>query len=92
MTTQLTPAPEDQRSRTSDLRRARMDDIPGLVPSKVRPTTHRPALLLAAPAACPFADRCGLVHDRCRRENPVRRAVGPGHDAACHWDHRGAAA
>lgn len=51
MTTQLTPAPEDQRSRTSGLRRARMDDIPGLVPSKVRPTTHRPALLLAVGAA-----------------------------------------
>jgi peptide/nickel transport system ATP-binding protein/oligopeptide transport system ATP-binding protein len=60
--------------------------------AKLRVIEGQPPLMLAAPDACPFGDRCGHVHDRCRRENPLRRPIGEGHDVACHWDHRGAGA
>ncbi len=36
------------------------------------------------PAGCHFHTRCPHVHDRCRREAPTLRPVGPGHQAACH--------
>ena len=50
----------------------------------------QPPIMMAEPASCPFCDRCAHVFDRCRRENPLRRAintrpVGYGHDVACHW-------
>ena len=50
----------------------------------------QPPILIAPPAACPFRTRCDYRHDRCDRENPLRRAVdgrplGQGHDVACHW-------
>ena len=35
-------------------------------------------------AGCPFAPRCELVQDVCRREHPVLRTVRPRHVAACH--------
>ena len=47
----------------------------------------QPPILGAAPAACPFRDRCPVAIDICARENPARRPV-PGtdgsHDVACH--------
>jgi len=43
----------------------------------------QPPILNAAPAACPFRDRCERRIERCARENPAREPVGPGHDAAC---------
>jgi len=46
----------------------------------------QPPIMLAAPAACPFAPRCAHAFDRCLRENPQRRPVGRGHDVACHWN------
>ena len=38
-----------------------------------------------APTACPFAPRCRFRRPRCDSEAPVLRAVGPGHQAACHF-------
>ena len=46
----------------------------------------QPPILTADPSACPFRMRCTHAFDRCARENPRRRPVGPGHDVACHWD------
>ncbi|MFN3148015.1 MAG: ABC transporter ATP-binding protein [Paracoccaceae bacterium] len=46
----------------------------------------QPPILGAPPAACPFRFRCPERMARCDRENPVRVAVGAGHDAACFWD------
>jgi oligopeptide transport system ATP-binding protein len=60
--------------------------------AKLRVIQGQPPLMTAAPTACPFRDRCTHAHDRCARENPVRRPLGAGHDVACHWDHRTAAA
>ncbi|MCA3509586.1 MAG: ABC transporter ATP-binding protein [Rhodobacter sp.] len=45
----------------------------------------QPPILMAAPAACPFAPRCAHAFGRCLHENPQRRPVGLGHDVACHW-------
>jgi oligopeptide transport system ATP-binding protein len=39
---------------------------------------------LALPAGCRFHPRCPFAFDRCRVERPALRAVGPGHEAACH--------
>jgi peptide/nickel transport system ATP-binding protein len=47
--------------------------IPGEIPD-----------LAAAPPGCLFAPRCPLVVERCRREMPALRPLGPDHDAACH--------
>ncbi|HFQ15531.1 MAG TPA: ABC transporter ATP-binding protein [Rhodobacteraceae bacterium] len=44
----------------------------------------QPPILGDAPTACPFRDRCAVAIDICARENPARRPVGDGHDAACH--------
>jgi oligopeptide transport system ATP-binding protein len=39
---------------------------------------------LALPAGCRFHPRCPYAFDRCRVERPVLRALGSGHQAACH--------
>jgi peptide/nickel transport system ATP-binding protein len=33
---------------------------------------------------CRFHPRCPFAFDRCRVERPLPRAVGAGHEAACH--------
>ena len=39
--------------------------------------------LTKRPEGCPFHDRCSHVCDRCRREVPVLKDVGKGHEVAC---------
>jgi oligopeptide/dipeptide ABC transporter ATP-binding protein len=39
---------------------------------------------LEVPVGCRFHPRCPAAFDRCRVERPAPRAVGPGHQAACH--------
>ena len=46
----------------------------------------QPPILMAEPAACPFAPRCAHAFDRCRAENPARRPLTSSHDVACHWE------
>ncbi|PIV76785.1 MAG: peptide ABC transporter ATP-binding protein [Rhodobacteraceae bacterium CG17_big_fil_post_rev_8_21_14_2_50_65_11] len=53
---------------------------------RLRVIEGQPPILRAAPTACPFRDRCEHAFDRCSRENPARRLVGPVHDVACFWD------
>ncbi len=72
--------------------RALLKTIPSLTgqrPRRLQVIEGQPPIMTAAPVACPFRDRCGHVHDRCHQENPQRRsldarAVGKGHDVACH--------
>ncbi|MDJ0627718.1 MAG: ABC transporter ATP-binding protein [Rhodobacter sp.] len=52
---------------------------------RLRVIDGQPPMLGAQPAACPFRARCTHRMDRCNRENPMRVAVGPDHDAACFW-------
>ncbi len=59
--------------RTRDVR-ARLTEIPGMVPS----------LRGERLAGCPFAPRCSLAMPRCTVESPELRTVQPGHQVACH--------
>jgi peptide/nickel transport system ATP-binding protein len=47
--------------------------LKGDVPSPIRP-----------PPGCRFHTRCPFAFDRCRTEEPLLRAIGPGQLAACH--------
>jgi peptide/nickel transport system ATP-binding protein len=52
--------------------RVRLAQIPGTVPSLLRP-----------PPGCRFAPRCSFAMDACRAAEPPLREMGPGHRAAC---------
>jgi len=54
--------------------KARLDEIPGVVPS-----------LREAIAGCIFAPRCNFATDRCRSAYPPLEAKGGGHAVAC-WE------
>ena len=54
-----------------------LDTIPGSLPE--------PGLV---PDGCIFADRCGLVQDRCRVEPPPLYDAGPGRRSRCHFHER----
>ena len=60
------------RPRLGLARGTRLATIPGRVPE-----------LADLPAGCPFAERCSLVVDDCRRALPPRLPVAPGHAARC---------
>ncbi len=67
--------------------KALLETIPhvrGARAEKLNVIEGQPPMLGAVPTACPFRDRCSVAIDICARENPARRAVGAGHDAACH--------
>jgi peptide/nickel transport system ATP-binding protein len=53
-------------------RRARLESIPGVVPSLVDP-----------PPGCRFAPRCRFAEARCMEAMPELREVAPGHKLAC---------
>jgi peptide/nickel transport system ATP-binding protein len=53
-------------------RRARLDEIPGLVPVLTRPI-----------AGCAFAPRCDFATEQCHRDPPPDFEQGPAHFAAC---------
>ncbi len=63
-----------------------LPDMAGARTERLRSIEGQPPALGAQPTSCPFADRCGHVHARCREENPPIRAVGGGHDVACFWE------
>ena len=39
---------------------------------------------LDAPPGCPFQTRCDHCSDICRKERPVLKPIGEGHEVACH--------
>jgi peptide/nickel transport system ATP-binding protein/oligopeptide transport system ATP-binding protein len=73
--------------------RALLQTIPkisGEREARLKVIEGQPPILNAALTACPFRARCEFRHDPCDRANPARRAVdgravGDGHDVACHW-------
>ena len=73
--------------------RALLKTIPALTgkrAERLQVIEGQPPIMMAEPTACAFRDRCTHAFDACARENPQRRsldarAVGRGHDVACHW-------
>ena len=57
--------------------RGRLDTIPGFLPSLGMEIT-----------GCVFTERCALVDERCRAEEPALEAVGTGHAARCFHHER----
>jgi len=55
--------------------KARLEAIPGIVPS-----------LLKLPKGCRFSDRCGYVHEPCRKYEPRLEEVSQNHFVRC-WLH-----
>ena len=53
---------------------------------RLTPIVGSPPSLLNLPPGCPFAPRCPIARDICRREEPESRPVdGGSHVAACHF-------
>ncbi|MES2664618.1 MAG: ABC transporter ATP-binding protein [Pseudomonadota bacterium] len=73
--------------------RALLKTIPSLTgrrAARLQVIEGQPPILTEAPVACSFRARCTHAFTRCHAENPERRsldarAVGQGHDVACHW-------
>ncbi len=64
--------------------------ISGARAERLRVIEGQPPILSATPTACSFRARCTHAMPVCEVENPVRRpvddrALGQGHDVACHW-------
>jgi oligopeptide/dipeptide ABC transporter ATP-binding protein len=64
--------PSLDAAANSNARRARLNEIKGMVPS-----------LAALPQGCTFAPRCGFATDACRAAYPPMREHRPGHWIAC---------
>jgi peptide/nickel transport system ATP-binding protein len=60
------------RIDTAATHKARLEAIPGVVPSLINP-----------PPGCRFAPRCRFAMPECRAEIPPLREVGAGHKVAC---------
>ena len=56
-----------------DRKQEQLETIPGMVPN-----------IFDWPKGCRFCTRCPLVEERCRREEPLLRRVGQGHEVRCH--------
>ncbi len=69
--------------------RALLKTVPGVLgerPEKLNVIEGQPPILMAAPSACSFRDRCAHAMPICSRQNPARFPVGSDHDVACFWD------
>ena len=67
------PDPLDPAHRHGgDRSKARLEAIPGVVPSLLKP-----------PPGCRFAPRCRYAMPKCREAVPPLREVGGGHKVAC---------
>jgi len=66
--------------------RALMESVPRLGEGKERLSTIRGNVpgLNRIPSGCSFHPRCPIAEDVCRREVPVLRDMGGGHQVECH--------
>lgn len=44
-----------------------------------------PPMLIDSPGGCPFQPRCAKAEEKCLKEKPILKAVGPDHRVAC-WE------
>ncbi|HSZ43573.1 MAG TPA: ABC transporter ATP-binding protein [Trebonia sp.] len=81
------PPEELFRSPAHHYTQALIDAAPDPVPGRATAVTIRGELPSAAapPSGCRFRTRCPAAQDRCAEEEPVLRAFGPAHQAACHF-------
>ncbi|WP_459618840.1 ABC transporter ATP-binding protein [Bordetella sp. 2513F-2] len=65
---------------------ALLAELPTLVPGRrsYRPIRGELPSPLAPPTGCAFHPRCPHAMPRCKAEQPLLRAVAPGHHSACH--------
>jgi oligopeptide/dipeptide ABC transporter ATP-binding protein len=63
----------DRGSAPDDRRSARLQEIPGMVPSPY-----------ALPAGCKFQDRCPAATGECREHEPALVELAAGHHVRCH--------
>ena len=63
----------DITAARSDAKRARLNEIKGMVPS-----------LLELPKGCKFVDRCTAAEELCRAEEPPLVQLGASH-VRCHY-------
>jgi oligopeptide/dipeptide ABC transporter ATP-binding protein len=68
----LGSVPNLETAAKSQIRRARLNEIRGMVPS-----------LANLPQGCRFAPRCGLASEECRTHDPLLEQHRPGHWVAC---------
>jgi peptide/nickel transport system ATP-binding protein len=62
-----------------------IDSLPGIdVKRRLTGIPGLPPPLVKLPQGCPFAPRCPLAHERCRKELPVPQNIAPEHEVACH--------
>ena len=69
--------------------RALLKTVPTIVgkrPEKLNVIAGQPPILMGAPKACAFRDRCTQAFERCAIENPRIARVADEHDCACFWD------
>lgn len=69
--------------------RALLETVPSIRGSRaerLRVIEGQPPILLERPRQCSFQARCKHAFERCRRHDPARLTVAPGHDVACFWD------
>ncbi len=69
--------------------RALLETVPNIRggrAERLRVIDGQPPILLRTPSRCSFEARCTHAFDQCRRTDPARLTVAPGHDVACFWD------
>ena len=81
------PPEELFRAPAHHYTRALIDAAPDPVPGRATSITLRGELPSAAapPSGCRFRTRCLAAQDLCAEKEPVLRAFGDGHQAACHF-------
>lgn len=69
--------------------RALLDAVLEPKPSQARRPRNLPTgdvpTAVRVPPGCRFHTRCPYAQERCREEEPLLRAVGTGHEVACHY-------
>ena len=51
---------------------------------KIEPMDSEIPSPLDMPPGCPFQTRCESCRELCRKERPVLKMIGEGHEVACH--------
>lgn len=83
---ELAPSPELRQAALHPYTQGLLNSFPGVRDARVERAgiPGAPPSLENPPSGCRFHPRCPRVVERCRDEEPMLRALAPGHAAACH--------